>query len=144
MAKHAKRNQGMGRKKKIAISIVSVVLILVGAAVAYGYSILSKINHQNIGRGSKDAGEIEAQGVDKFVPVDEKRQKDKDILNIALFGMDRRKNEPCRSDTMMVVSINRRDKTVKLTSLMRDMYVKIPGHESKPPSSAGRGLRSIR
>ena len=34
-----------------------------------------------------------------------------------------------RTDSMIIASINTKDKTIKLTSLMRDMYVDIPGYK---------------
>ena len=51
----------------------------------------------------------------------------KEITNIALFGLDRRGDETSRTDTIMIVSVDRYNKKIKLTSLMRDMYVDIPG-----------------
>ena len=51
------------------------------------------------------------------------------IINILLIGQDRREGEGRqRSDAMILCTINKRERTVTLTSFMRDMYVKIPGH----------------
>ncbi|MEG2353430.1 MAG: LCP family protein [Clostridium sp.] len=56
-------------------------------------------------------------------------QLNDDIINIALFGLDRRTpEEPCRSDSMIIVSLDTVHKKLKLSSLMRDTYVDIPGH----------------
>ena len=54
---------------------------------------------------------------------------DQEIVNIMLVGQDRRSNdsERQRSDAMILVTLNRRDNTVDLTSFMRDTYVEIPG-----------------
>ena len=54
---------------------------------------------------------------------------DQEIVNIMLVGQDRRQNdsERQRSDSMILVTLNRRDNTVDLTSFMRDTYVEIPG-----------------
>ena len=50
------------------------------------------------------------------------------VLNILLFGLDRRsKNEASRSDTIIIASIDTKNKTVKLSSIMRDLYLAIPG-----------------
>ncbi|WP_343209746.1 LCP family protein [Anaerolentibacter hominis] len=51
-----------------------------------------------------------------------------DYQNIALFGVDSRENElkqNTRSDTIMVASINKKTKEVKLVSIYRDTYVYI-------------------
>ena len=55
-----------------------------------------------------------------------------DWLNMLLLGTDSRAlNEPSRSDTMMICSVNRRTGQVKLTSLMRDTAVEINGRTVK-------------
>ena len=41
-----------------------------------------------------------------------------------------------RSDSMILVSINSRDKKIYMTSLMRDMYVQIPGHKDNKLNAA--------
>ena len=50
------------------------------------------------------------------------------IRNIALFGVDQADGEGGRSDAMMIATIDKKNKKLKLTSLMRDSYVQIPGH----------------
>ena len=55
----------------------------------------------------------------------------KDVLNILLIGTDVRGGtyeDRGNTDSMILASINTRDKNIKLTSFMRDMYVDIPGH----------------
>ncbi len=55
---------------------------------------------------------------------------DKDLTNILLIGVDNRKddnNYNTNSDTMMVLTLDQRNHLIKLTSIQRDMLVKIPG-----------------
>lgn len=60
-----------------------------------------------------------------------------DVINILLIGQDRRPGEGrARSDSMIIASINKTDKTVKLTSLMRDLYVQIPGYSDNRINAA--------
>lgn len=47
------------------------------------------------------------------------------IKNIALFGVDAIDGGHGRSDSIMILSINEKDNSIKLTSLMRDSYVNI-------------------
>lgn len=50
-----------------------------------------------------------------------------DVYNILLIGTDERgSNSGARSDTMLLVSINRQTKQIIGTSFLRDTYVKIP------------------
>lgn len=59
------------------------------------------------------------------------------VVNILLLGVDRRgKSGNSRSDTMLVATLDKPNKRMKLTSLMRDMYVPIPGHGSNRINSA--------
>lgn len=63
--------------------------------------------------------------------------KEDGVTNILLIGNDSRVNgEDGRSDAMILVSISNRTKTIYMTSLLRDIYVEIPGHESNRLNAA--------
>jgi LCP family protein required for cell wall assembly len=49
-------------------------------------------------------------------------------INVLLMGIDRRPGEPfiSRTDTMMLLSVNRQENTASLLSIPRDLYVVIP------------------
>lgn len=50
------------------------------------------------------------------------------ITNILLLGTDGRENEDAfRSDSMIIATLDMKNKSIKLTSLARDTYVDIPG-----------------
>lgn len=52
-----------------------------------------------------------------------------DMINIMLIGQDRRPGEDrSRSDSMILVTLNKQKNTIQLTSFMRDLYVQIPGY----------------
>jgi len=54
----------------------------------------------------------------------------KNVINILLIGQDRREGEERqRSDAMILCTVNKTQMTLTLTSLMRDMYVQIPGYQ---------------
>ena len=60
-----------------------------------------------------------------------------DQVNILLIGQDAREGqEQQRSDSMMLLTINKSNGTVILTSLMRDMYVDIPGYNANRINAA--------
>lgn len=51
------------------------------------------------------------------------------IINILLLGQDRRGGtRNSLTDVMMLCSINKETKTLTMTSFLRDLYLKIPGH----------------
>ncbi|MBA4535708.1 LCP family protein [Bacillus aquiflavi] len=49
-------------------------------------------------------------------------------INILLLGSDTYEKERSRADTIMIVHYNKDKGTYKITSIMRDTYVEIPGH----------------
>lgn len=59
------------------------------------------------------------------------------VVNILLIGSDSRQNDTSgRSDAMILLSLSSRTKTVCLTSLLRDMYVDIPGYDGNRLNAA--------
>ena len=59
-------------------------------------------------------------------------------MNILLVGSNRRSDEEAagRSDSSMIATIKFKTKELKLTSIMRDIYVEIPGHGRDKLNSA--------
>src|SRR5690606_14543905 len=53
-----------------------------------------------------------------------------DYVNILVMGVDARDEGPSRTDTMILVTHDKKTDTVKLTSFMRDIYAQIPGYQS--------------
>lgn len=53
----------------------------------------------------------------------------KEVTNVLLIGSDTRDDEELgRTDSMILLSINRKSDEITMTSLMRDSYVEIPDH----------------
>lgn len=62
---------------------------------------------------------------------------DKNVFNILLIGTDNRsKGESSRSDAMILLSINKKDKAITATSLLRDIYLQIPGKNNNRLNAA--------
>ncbi|KEI79464.1 LytR family transcriptional regulator [Clostridium botulinum A2 117] len=106
------------KKKKWILSIVAVIILISVVSALYVYSKLGSVKKVPI---SKD---------DKELKIDKKAESyGDDVINIAFFGLDRRKKEePSRSDAVMILSLDKKHKKVKLSSIMRDSYVDIEGH----------------
>ena len=114
-------------KKKFRIKrLAALVLAAVLAAGSYkAWSIVSPV--------MSDLNEIKRTDLakaDVSMSVNEGAgdlHKDSDIYNIAIFGLDARaEDEDSRSDTIMILSISRQTKEIKVTSILRDTYVSIP------------------
>lgn len=52
----------------------------------------------------------------------------KNVVNILLIGADYQSGDFARSDSMILCTFNKTKNTITMTSLMRDMYVQIPGY----------------
>ncbi len=61
-----------------------------------------------------------------------------ELVNIMLVGQDRRpgENYRTRSDAMILCTFNTKNKTITMTSFMRDTYVTIPGHQPNKMNAA--------
>lgn len=115
-----KKPKKKGTAKKIFLSVVSVILVIVVALVAVVYSALGKISYDDT-----------ALEKNKYIKESELATNSK-VQNILFLGSDYRDGEVqgMRSDTMMLFSIDKVNKQLKLTSFLRDSYVYIPSKES--------------
>jgi polyisoprenyl-teichoic acid--peptidoglycan teichoic acid transferase len=115
-----KQGDNMKKSTKIVIGAVvsSILAIAIGGAILAN-NILGKIEKKDIPKGNESLGITEEKVVEK------EKYKDKDIINIALFGKD---GSDERTDSIMVLTIDKVNKKVKITSLLRDMYINLPGH----------------
>lgn len=112
--------------KKIIITLFALIVLIVSASGIYVIQELNKIDRNEI--PLNDAG-IDFSSEDNVV----NKYKDftSDITNIALFGIDSRDEkigDVSHSDSTMILSIDKKHKKIKLSSILRDSYVKVPGH----------------
>lgn len=122
--------------KKVLVTMLIVLIASSGLVLGYSYYKLSKIKTVPISKTNEDLGiKANAGTVTKGDDSGETKAdvtpvvQDKDIVNIALFGLDKRdKTEPGRSDTIMILTVDKLHKKIKLSSIMRDTYVEVNGH----------------
>lgn len=114
---------------KIIASVLVIVILFVGGAAAFGYSkvgsLLDSVNYSPL-----DAN--------KYIDSAKLAHSDT-VKNILLIGVDAREGEntdETRSDTMMLVSIDSTNKQIKLTSILRDIYIEIPGWKTRKLNAA--------
>lgn len=109
----------MIKKSKRIIFIISLVIILFLIILGGGFYYLNfKLNKVQKVEVNKDNLSINKAQV----------YEEKYIKNIALFGIDAPKGKVGRSDAIMILTLDEEHKIMKLTSIMRDAYVDIPGH----------------
>lgn len=124
--KKSKKARKKGRMIIFGIEIVVLLILLTGIFV---FAKLNKIK--------KD----ENFKTEDLVRNDEVKKEDTaGFTTIALFGLDSRDvedlGEGVNSDTIMIASINNKTKEVKLASVYRDTYLKIPDEDYNKANSA--------
>ncbi|MGI6012307.1 MAG: LCP family protein [Ruminococcus sp.] len=152
----------MKKKRKVPLPVkilipILILVLLAGAVFVYAQTKLNKINRvddsqvEKVDPSEEDfeideelAKEIQAGNVDVIDPnevewnnVDINVMQDKDVVNILLIGQDRREGQGRqRSDSMIICSINKKSNKIILSSVMRDLYVPIPGYSDNRINAA--------
>ncbi|MFZ7945275.1 MULTISPECIES: LCP family protein [Bacillaceae] len=118
------------KKKRRWPSILLAFLLLIGAIAGYAYFQFKQGVNQSLKKINNDSK-------DENVVYTFEGQKDQyGDTNVLLLGSDARGKEKSRSDTIMIVHYNEDKGTFKITSIMRDSYVTIPGHGKHKINSA--------
>lgn len=108
----------MNKTGKILLATITVLVIVVGIIISCFNTELSKVNKVKI---TKNNSELNINN--------NATKKDDEIINIAFFGIDRRhKDEASRSDAVMILTLDKKHKKIKTSSIMRDSYVNIDGY----------------
>lgn len=123
MSKKSNLNSSDNFKK--IISMISIIIFIFVIIIVYtdlkSYKNINSIkNNKSSGINSKDN-----------LNNNKNSKKDKkDIINIALFGVDtgREKNEAAHSDSIIIATIDYKHNKIKLSSILRDTYVDVEGH----------------
>ncbi|MBQ8296962.1 MAG: LCP family protein, partial [Ruminococcus sp.] len=111
--KKKRRNPVVKIFLRIFFSLFIIFLIIFGIYSCTAVSLINKLNYTESGSRNHAAGALSADHV----------------TNILLIGTDGRDvSDRGRSDTMILLSVNKENDKIVLTSFMRDSYVNIPGH----------------
>lgn len=98
---------------RIVFSLLALFLLLFGIYSCTSLSIIKKMEHVETGPRTRTEGALSESYVTSFLVI----------------GTDgRSEDERGRSDSMILVSINKKTKKITMTSFMRDCYVDIPGY----------------
>jgi polyisoprenyl-teichoic acid--peptidoglycan teichoic acid transferase len=140
-----KKKKRMPRWQKVIIIVLLVLILLLVTAIALVYGKLGKINRiQSVDRVSTSEQTYDQDTDAEDTLTDDqvdfgttKVLEDQNVINILLVGRDSRDlSERGRSDSMIVLSMNRNTKQISMVSLMRDSYVKIPGYNNNKMNAA--------
>ena len=126
-----------GKRSPVRKIIAAAAVLFVGIAAFAGYEIfrmkgiVDSVNYVP-GNLSFDTTEllVSQSEIESFVSHTD------EVKNILLCGSDIDKYGISRSDSMIILTIDHPHKTIKMTSLMRDMYLKIPGYKENKLNAA--------
>ena len=129
MREKKERKERKPKNKRIGIVIFTIILLIVIIAGAIvGSFVSSKLGNLQI--EEIDITDLAInEGLYGELEGHLTKKEFKDIVTVALFGVDSRDSDyGGRSDTIIVAAINPKFKSIKLISIPRDTYVNIPGH----------------
>jgi LCP family protein required for cell wall assembly len=140
-----KRRMPKWAKRLTIIFSVIMVLAIGGMAILSHY--LDRINYtdwSNTEYFEEEFDQDDISGLTEVNPDDiilnssNIQRTDKDVVNILLVGEEAINDGKSRgrTDSMMIATINTKEGALKLTSLMRDMYVEIPGYSDNKLNAA--------
>jgi len=115
----------MKMKKKFllwTLAIASIVLVVGGGFAYYIYSDVTKTLdavHKPLNREKSDKR-------DEKVNISDQKP-----ISILMMGVDQRENETGRSDSLILFTLNPKQKSMKMTSIPRDSYTEIVGKGKK-------------
>ncbi|MEH7461445.1 LytR family transcriptional regulator [Bacillus thuringiensis] len=122
------RKKGKRMKKKILFWILGIVGVLVVGTGAYAYHVYSSVSntlndvHKPLQRDKENSKEAEEVKV---------KVKESQPVSILLLGADERGDDKGRSDSLMVITLNPKTKSMKTVSIPRDTYTEIVGKGKK-------------
>lgn len=103
------------KKKIILLSIISIFTFIIATGGIYVGYLSSKVDRVEINREDiKNTGQ-------------EPAKEEGDVINIALFGTDKSGKDNTASDSIMILTINNIKGELKLSSIMRDVTLEVPG-----------------
>lgn len=143
---------GKKEKSHLGLKIFAIFLLLIILAAAFlvlttpgrsiMYDIAAKFIYKNVQNDDTPTPELTQALVEKepdedALPVDENTEEEEKYYTIyrsedyvktyLLFGIEEI-DGASNTDSIMLVSINTKDNTIKMTSILRDTYVDIPGY----------------
>lgn len=105
--KKKKKGCGCGCGALLIIFVLLIAMIPIGS-VGYIYSMCSKTNY------------IQSTNLNY--------SEDPNYYNVLLIGCDKSDGTSQRSDSMILVTVDKEHQKIKMTSFMRDLWVSIPGY----------------
>ena len=161
--KKGKKHKILKRTLIVIAAIVAAVALTAGIGFAYFFGrsdykrdedvsrlTLSEIRNAADSAESGEAEDLKNLADEEDVLTESEREllreqqyavklpENKDIYNVLLVGVDKRKKTKSygNSDTMLLISIDSAKKVIHMTSFMRDLYAIVPGYGGRKLNSS--------
>lgn len=135
----------MSRLRTVLLMFLSVIALLVIGVYLFLQVQLNKVGRLTAGETQFSTEDFEEDGdhADTIAAVEWGKQNGiltkEGVTNVLLVGQDtRQEGERARSDSILVLSIDSNRKQISVVSLMRDLYVQIPGYKDNKLNAAFR------
>lgn len=122
--------RNISKKKKIILAIVATITLLVGAGCVYAVKAVKDASDTVAGIYEKAERKSVKQVDNSDKPVDFAATEPFSVLLLGVDTGGLGRTDHGRSDTMMVVTVNPKQKKTTIVSLDRDIYTKIVGHDT--------------
>ena len=131
---------------KIVIGVVIALLAILGIAYgvfSYNYGKIYVKDNDN--EKAQEEYFDEDTGIENLKAIDPDKihldsadsvMQSKDVINILVCGEEAIGGGRGRTDSIMIATVNRKDGALRLTSIMRDTYVQIPGFSDNKINAA--------
>lgn len=128
---------------KIILSFLCVLLVAAGGVLIAGDVMLSKLNHVSLSSSESETSFVNVASESSETVNIERNDAilgSSDVMNILMIGSDTRdtKNDGKygNSDSMILLSVNKKTNKLKMVSFLRDLYVPIKGFKEKSKINA--------
>lgn len=134
-SKGKKKHRVLRTLAMILLSLLLIVVLAIGTKPGRSimYRLASKFVYSNIQKPTPE-GEDNKEVINKREPLKDVVYEDY-VVNYLIFGIEKIGGAR-NTDAMLIGSINTKDGKIKLTSLLRDSYVEIPGYKANKLNSA--------
>lgn len=116
----------------LLLATVTSLLLFTGVGKKLVFNMVGNYIYSNLDYQPSDTTQtVISEDLNNSVPTDKDTSP---VINILLIGVEEFEGAK-NTDSMMIATMNTENHTLKLTSLMRDLYVQIPGYKDNKLNS---------
>lgn len=118
------KSEDIQLKKKIILSVVSVVVLLFLGISGYAYYMYDSVK----GTAESMHEEVKRDKPKDTPKITQEKDEPAEPISILMMGVDERQNDQGRSDALIVMTLNPEKEKMQMISIPRDTRTEIIGH----------------